>query len=435
MRDWTAGLALGVSVMAIGCSGPTYQEEFDAGNFESADAMVDEEIDGDGRVEDNEPLYVMDKAMVALAQGEPLDAVSLMLPIRPTLDERYIDTLLDWLDPSPKRLANPSGLGDFVGADYEQLVVYGMIAMCEFLGHGTDRDVTPHTFALDQKQKRMLDGDEELGDNDPRKNYNRLALGQYLEGIMHEARLDWDGAKKSFETAASFDPGSALLKQAAAGQRLEGDSGALYVIYMGGRGPRLGSRNIDPAAEVAVRGLLALIQAATTNGAIKAISIDQALQGTVPVPMVAVQTSAVAPLNVTTSGLSARTQVLLDVNDVAKQQVAANRAMRIAQTVLLRAVRQAGGNQTDNLLLRRTLNLGVSLAESADTRCWETLPAEFQAVRLELPAGTQTVQLGPDMSAEVVVRTGASSLVLVWDRPDWDEGVVIVDKGSRPSGG
>jgi hypothetical protein len=161
----------------------------------------------------------------------------------------------------------------------------------------------------------------------------------------------------------------------------------------------------------------------------------------VKVPSVVAPDWFVPPLPVSLDGGAPATQTatLLDVNVVAKQQLAANmpgitaRALirRVAKGVAGAAIESQGSNEAK--LLGFFVTLFATGTERAETRNWVSLPAQFQVARVPAQEGERRISFGPGMEATVKVARGRDSYVVVLRPNIAAPGVVLVDRDSRVS--
>jgi len=205
----------------------------------------------------------------------------------------------------------------------------------------------------------------------------------------------------------------------------------LHVFYLGGRGPHLETDHRSPEGNA--------IQIAAIGAAIIGNSTAALGQAAVPVPKVMVTDPAVPPLAVRVEGqaAAASTYPILDVNQVACQQLEANMPGIVARAVVRRAIKggigaaieSEGSNEAQLLGFLFTLfSTGV---ERAETRNWTTLPAQLQVARLPVPEGEHRVLLGERLEARVKIARGRDTYALVL-RPNLGlPGVVVVDVHSR----
>jgi hypothetical protein len=264
-------------------------------------------------------------------------------------------------------------------------------------------------------------------------------MGAYLQGLMQEADLAAGEAHLIYERALEYAGASAVLEAAVA--RTEGvgtssaeGTGVVHVFYLGGRGPRL-VEGTSPTTDAAL--------ALATWGALALGDVGPLGQAPVPVPVCEPQDLSVPALSITLDGMTlGTTEVLLDVNQVAREQLEAGMPLVIARAVIRRALKAGGSkviaDQADDQLggfgelIRIFLNLFLTSIENADTRNWSSLPAQFQVARLEVPKGERELDLGPGFGAQRVLVDPVRDTFVVAIQPNLaGPGVVLVDPYSR----
>jgi hypothetical protein len=125
------------------------------------------------------------------------------------------------------------------------------------------------------------------------------------------------------------------------------------------------------------------------------------------------------------------------VNRVAAQQLEANMPGVIGRALVRRVIKGAVGSaiegegRDDRALLGVLFTAVATGVERAETRCWSSLPAQFQVARLVLPEGDHVLDLGPGMEAAVRVARGRGSFLLVLRPNPAAPGAVLVDARSR----
>ncbi|NUQ35970.1 MAG: hypothetical protein HUU29_13645 [Planctomycetaceae bacterium] len=386
--------------------------------------------------EDDAVLLLMEKAMVLLAEGDTGAATSLLRRARDTLDDNEFAGVDDFMQAA----ISDDTAYDYPGQDYERITIRVLLALMDLIsGEG---DAYAYALQVGEEQEQILASD--FGDKQgykPREHYRRVAVGAYLQGIMLESTLAPDEARFAYERMLSYQPDSLLgkagLERVTNGRYANPGNGVLHVFYLAGRGPHF-EQTYDHATSDAVR-IAGLIATIATD------SIVPFAQADIPVPALSIADDRPMPLTVRAGEGIADTETLLDVNQVALEQLSAMMPMILARALVRRAVKssiitgasKAGAHLEgrDGKGLSEALgalgNLLWTATEQADTRNWCSLPAEIQAARLELPAGEQRVDLGAGMEASVRIRPGRDSYVLVL-RPDLHKpGVVFVDRASR----
>jgi hypothetical protein len=377
-------------------------------------------------------LYLLDKAMLRMARGDSRSAVELMRLSRDQLDDNFqLDTqaLLKTLG----SLFTDDTALDYAGADYEHIMVRVMLTLADLIEGGGD--AYAYATQIGEKQEQIIgsplgDLSDEGSDAGyrPRESYSRVGIGAYLQGVIREDLFALEEAKRAYERALEFEGGDKPL-YAEAMSRAAGSSGAvrgeagegyLHVFYLAGQGPHLEETRATPTTEVLkLAGWIMLF--GNENPALIA-------QAPVPVPLVRANDSNPPVLEVVAADRSAVSQVVLDVNRVAEEQLAANLPWITARAVARRATKATigtiAGKAAENssgsnngaavgAAVNILFNLAATATENADTRSWTTLPSQIHALRLVLPEGVQQVQVGRDASTPVRITAGRNSYMLV----------------------
>jgi hypothetical protein len=430
-----------------------------AGDFEGADRVVDRLIakesgaSADAVARSNALdvragkgdtyLLLLDKAMTRLALGQPPVAVELMRRARDELEAHESKTAKEFF----ASVLTDDTARSYAGADYEHILVRVMLCLADLLVHSSQTAGDAYAYALQvgEKQQRILESPlgEDVGYK-PREEYRRVGIGAYLQGVILEATGARDGAARAYERCVGYEPGFRLAEEALArtteGRYAEKGEGVLHVFYLGGPGPFY-AQGTSPPTDLAFR-------IAQLAAALVADSYVPLMQADVPVPVLAVHAPDVAPLQVSAGDRATATEMILDVNLVAGQQLEAMMPLIVARAVVRRAVKGAATTVASESIQNNQKNkdqqdlteFGFAIAnllwtsaERADTRSWSSLPAQIQVARLPLAAGVHAVRFGPGMSAEVRIQPGRDAYAVVI-RPDPARpGAVLVDALSRPA--
>lgn len=442
------------------------RQHYGAAEFAAAEAFVDQKIaeehglpletvtqsnalDPQVRVASGDTVVLLlDKAMLRLAQGDSLAAVELMRLSRDQLDENFHYDTASFFSTLASMLSDDSRL-DYAGADYEHIMVRVMLALADLINGGGD--AYAYATQIGEKQEQIigsplgeLTGEGALESYKPRERYRRVGIGAYLQGVVREDVFALDEAWRAYARALEFEGGdkplyAEAMSRAKSGPRGEAGEGYLQVFYLAGRGPHLEETRATPTTEILkLAGWIMLFN--NDNPALLA-------QAPIPVPMVRVNDASPAPLTVKAADRNARTEVVLDVNKVAQEQLEANLPWITARALARRAAKAAigtvAGNAAENassssnaealgFAVNLLVNLAATATENADTRNWVTLPAQIHALRLPLPEGVHPVNVGRDAATRVRISAGRNSYLLVirpaLDRPP----VLLVDRYSVP---
>lgn len=458
MNRRCAAMVLAVLLLPAGCA--TYAESmrdfrwaWEEGDFSRAHAGIDQRLADEADLPNaafasakslansvdsahgETGLLLLEKSVLLMASGDTQGALELLRIGRDQLDANLCTNFGQYA----AAIATDDTMLAYAGADYEHIMVRVMLALCDILSRTGDEYA--YTLQIGEKQEALLASD--LGEKQgykPREHYRRVAIGAYLQGILLEARHAPDEAKLVYSRMLEYDPGLDIGKEALArvdgGRYAERGNGVLHVFYLGGSGPHL-EQGFSPPTDAALQ--IAAIFAAVSTGSLAPLA-----QTNVPVPIVAMRDTRIAPLEVRTGNMLAHTQLLLDVNEVAHEQMEAMMPMIIARALIRRVAKAAvasgmekAGKDMDSdggTLLQVMAIIGhlfATAAERADTRNWSTLPAQIQTARMEMPAGDHKVELGPDMRTNVHVRAGRESYIVVIQPNAARPGAVLVDRYSR----
>lgn len=452
--------AAALVVAAAGCKAPDeriapFAEAWGAADFGRAEAEIDKLVAEEAGVDPAlvassrglddtiEPergdtfLFLLEKSMTRLASNDLDAAIDLMRRSRDALEARYTDSdVKGWLLSGVK---DDTAL-EYRGADYEHVLTPAMLALVDLLEGG--QDAFAYALQVGEVQEKILgstfgdDVDGEGNGYNPRKLYQRLSIGAYVEGLVREREGYSDEAFKAYERARDWGAAVPVVVEACErttnGVYSEAHHGVVHVFRFAGRGPRL------------VQGTSELTESALFLANISTLVIGENIgtlgQMSIPVPVVFCPDVNAPELEIRVGGeLLGATSTLLDVGAVAAQQVEANMPWILARAAIRRTLKAAAAKATQDaadktnsdegvgLLLGMLTNLALTVGENADTRNWTSLPAQFQAARIELVEGTHDLDLGPGMHASVRVAAGKDSYVVIV-QPDLSKpGVVLTD--------
>jgi len=388
-------------------------------------------------------LLLLDKAMTQLALGHPDVAIALMRKARDQLDAHESKTAKEFF----ASVLTDDTARSYAGADYELILVRVLLCLSDLLIHSSQTEGDAYAYALQvgQKQEQIIDSPlgEDLGYK-PREEYRRVGIGAYLQGMILEATGARDGAARAYGRCVDYEPGIRIaeeaLKRTTEGYYAEPGEGVLHVFYLAGPGPFY-TTGTSPATDAALR-------IAELAAAIVSDSYVPLMQTDVPVPVLAVHTWGVPPIEVSAFGRSVPTEPLLDVNMVAGQQLDKMMPLIIARAIIRRAFKTAVTTVSSEAVKSKNkkntgdaVELGFALAnllwtasERADTRSWSSLPAQIQVARLPLPQGVHRVKFGGGMEKEVRIVAGRDAYALVIQPDPARAGVVEIDRLSHPTG-
>lgn len=458
-----------LAALAVGCQSPdervaAFANHWAAGNFPEAEKEVDELIaDESGAdkelvtssrgldpeidpAEGDTFLFLEEKAMTRLAAGDLDACIDLLREARDVLAARNeSDDFKGWLEAG---IVDDTSL-EYRGADYERVLVPALLSIAALLEGG--QDVYAYALQVGEVQERILGSsygenvDGQGGGYNPRKQYQRVPLGAYIEGLVREREGYASEALKAYRRAREWGGDVPVVVEAC--QRTGGQAyaqpgaGVVHVFRLAGAGPRLvqgRSLITDQALALANLGSILLGEG----------SVGTFGQAEVPVPVVLGPILPPPELEVRAGAqLLASSSTVLDVDAVARQQLDANMPWILARAAIRRGVKAVAAHATQEaveasqgsssdadfwgFLAGFFTNLFLTAGENADTRQWTALPSQFQFARFELPAGTTELDLGTGMTVPVRVAAGKDSYVLVLQPNLSRAGAVIVDVYSR----
>jgi len=461
-RNWLATCA--AAILAAACQAPDqriapFADAWGRAEFSAAEAHIDELVaeesgvepqvvtDSRGLDETIDPargdtfLFLQEKSMTRLVSGDTDASIDLLRRSRDVLEARYDDSdVAGWLSAG---LTDDTFL-EYRGADYEHVVTPALLAIFALLEGG--QDSYAYALQVGEVQERILGstfGDDVDGQGNgynPRKTYQRVALGAYVEGLVREREGYSGEALKAYERAREWGGEVPIVVEAcertANGVYAPAGHGVVHVFRFAGRGPRL-VQSSSPVTDSAL--FLANIGALVIGENVGLLG-----QMNVPVPAVFSSDSGIPELEVRSSGaVVATSSTVLDVTAVAAFQVEANMPWILARAAIRRGVKAVAAKATQDaveksndsgigLLAGVLTNLALTIGEKADTRNWTALPARFQIARLTLPEGAHELDLGGGMRATVRVASGKDSYVVVV-QPDLSKpGAIVTDVYSRP---
>ena len=366
--------------------------------------------------------FLLDQAIVALAQGDPQQAERILRDTRDRFDyleqKDLAESTVSWLT-DDTRIA-------YAGEDYEKILIRAMLALSNLMQDGAD--AIPYCLQVEQKQREIIEQGVPDVEENPKLSYKQVALGAYLQGVLQEeSHRDYSEVERAFAKVVSwepdFRPGAVDLERARAGVHSSRGNGVVYIFTLVGRGPY----KEEVAAPATSDALLIADRILSVVG-------DHTLPPTiapVKVPQVVVPQNVIDAVAVDVDGQpTGLTQTVTDVAGLALQQNEATFKHTIARAVVRRVIKKAAiYSAKDQLDVQNPLAsfafdaAGVvwEAAEHADTRCWGLLPAQIQVLRVEMPGGQHQISLaaarhgrpiGPRASTLVEVVDGRNTYLL-----------------------
>lgn len=324
----------------------------------------------------------------------------------------------------------------YAGEDYEQVLVHLYMAL-NYLELDQPKEARVEALQVDIKLR-------EIGEKIPESKFTEDALSRYLTAMIYEELGEWSDAmidyRKAYEAYKKYQvnygvPVPDMLKRdllrLAKRQGLK-DELALYKKEFG----------ITPAQEEnrasEQEGELVFV----LNNGLAPVKREKAISVWAPPPSVVVnaskphekmttmpvlvniaipyyesRTNTVLGARISVSGKQASTQMMEDIDAIAKASLdsrmvaitARSVARAIAKGAIQESVDRAGNNRDSDpavaLLGSFLVRVAAAATERADTRSWLTLPANVQLARLSLPPGSYIVTIDLLGAGDQVIAT------------------------------
>jgi uncharacterized protein len=366
-----------------------YQGDLSAAQQELDRGLKKHRDDGD--------VLVLEKALVQLAGGHPVEAERALRQVRDRWDfleqknvaEKAVSLLTD-----DRQLA-------YAGEDYEKILVRAFLALSNLLHGGEDAEA--YSLQVVEKQDQIVHAAAEPEGKNLKAAYQHVAFGPYLRAMLREqTHHDFDDVAR-YRTmvvnwAPGFTPGAEDLNRARTGSHSQPGHGVLQVFTLVGRGPY--KEEVDEVPTTA-----AMLIADRIISALGKQTLPPTI-ATIKVPKVVPYRNVIQSVKVAVDKQSRTdTATIADVTQMAVSQYEAIYPQVIARAVVRRAVKksvvygtkEALGVDRGSLVSLPLDLVGVAweATEKADTRCWGLLPDKIQVQRIELPVGEHAVTLQP----------------------------------------
>ena len=379
------------------------RNEFANGDLEKANAEIDKALkrkkqsDGD--------LLKLNRAVIALSSGKPREAEILLREVRDRFDQHDREREKRVAQKALSMVTDDNAVA-YAGEDYEKVLIRVFLALSNLMYDGTDAPA--YALQVGHKQSEIIQKgivqdpkDSQKKVNPKANSYRQVAIGQFLIGAMQEATFrNHDDVIKAYEAVNTWEPGFTQgrqdLERARRGVHAQPGNGVVYVFALVGSGPYKEQRNCEVLQEAQI----------WTTLFITLLSNRPTLPDFAPVmiPCIVRPRDAVSALSVSIGGQwNAHTETLTDIGRMAEEQFEAIQPQIIGRAVARRTLKKGILYGTKEVLdtdpwVGLAMDVGAMIWESmetADTRCWNLLPAEIQVTRLEVPAGEHQLTLQP----------------------------------------
>jgi hypothetical protein len=383
------------------------RNEFAHGEIEKANLEIDKAIK---KKKSDADLLKLNRAIIALSSGKPKESEILLREVRDRFDQLDKEREKRVAQKTLSMLTDDNSVA-YSGEDYEKVLIRVFLALSNLMYDGTDAPA--YALQIGHKQNELIKKGAVQDPQDAQKkvnpkadSYRQVAIGQYLIGALHESSFrNHDDVTKAFELVNAWEPGFTQgrldLERARHGVHAKPGNGVVYVFALVGSGPFKEQRNCEVLHEAQI----------WTTLFIALMSNRPTLPDFAPVmiPCIVRPRDSVSALAVSIDGQSVagrwggRTETLTDIGRMAEEQFEALQPQIIGRAVARRAIKKAVLYGTKEVVdanpwVGLAMDVGGMIWESletADTRCWNLLPAEIQVTRIELPAGEHQLTLQP----------------------------------------
>jgi hypothetical protein len=369
-----------------------------ARDWAGAVAQVDAAKDGEYG-ENNAVLFWLDKAAVLHHAGKFQESDAFLDLAEQRMDELYTQSVSKGV---ATFLVNDNA-DSYAGQVHERTLLHVLRALNHaYLGQrdGATVEARKVTSFLTELNDRL--GDKRLA-------YRDDAFAQYLSGLLFEDQGKSDDARICFESAnaaygwyaTEFGVQAPQLELGAASP----DEGELVFLHYNGPAPRRETSTIQVAWNDAMVVLHASEEAEQNtevkNALVAGISGNAI---TVALPMFVQDPFTVQGSEIEVGAARARTFLVEDVTAIAKSTLDASlpaiQAKAVVRATVKFLIAKVAEEETKRQfgsgwgMLAGLVARGAAAAtETADTRGWSTLPAQFRMARLRLPVGTHSVKV------------------------------------------
>ncbi len=373
------------------------RSDFERGKLEEAKTEIDTRLKKKKRGE--EDVLKLNQALIELCSGRPKESEKLLREVRDHFEKYEQKNIAEG---AASYLLDDNVIS-YAGEDYERVLVRVFLALSNLMHDGTDAPA--YALQIGQKQNEIIakglikDPKDTNKKINVKEKYRQIAVGEYLIGAMREETLlNYDDARRAYEAVCAWEPnfsqGRRDLQRAKHGIHSAKGNGVVYVFGLVGPGPYKLQRNseVSQASLFVASIILSMIGKHTVTPGIAPVLI----------PVVIRPRETVPSLLVTVNGKRAgETETITDIGRMAEEQFEAVEPQIIAKAIIRRAVKKGilyGAKEFSdaNPWIGLAMDIGGIIweaSETADTRCWNLLPAEIQVARIELPAGEHNLSL------------------------------------------
>jgi hypothetical protein len=379
------------------------RNDFANGDLDKANAEIDKALKKKKRADAD--VLQLNRAIIALSSGKPKEAETLLRDVRDNFDQHEREREKRVAEKAISMLTDDNTIS-YAGEDYENVLIRVFLALSNLMHDGTDAPA--YALQIGHKQNEIVKKGAVKDPKDSQKTinpkaaaYRQVAIGQYLIGAMQEATFrNHVDVIKAYEAVCAWEPdftqGRHDLERAKHGVHTKPGNGVVYVFALVGTGPFKVQRNCEVLqdAQIWTTFLIAMMSNRPTIPDFAPVMI----------PHIVRSTESRTALSVSIDGKwNSATETLTDISRMAEEQFEAVKPQIIARAVVRRTLKKGVMYGTKEAVDANTwvglaLDVGGMVweaMETADTRCWNLLPAEIQVTRLEVPAGEHRLTLQP----------------------------------------
>jgi uncharacterized protein len=427
-----------------GCA--TYSDSFGVIEHNLSARQYDaalQDIDKQAGSKTDRVLYLLNKGMVLRMKRDFADSNQALEAAKTEMERLYAASVSE---NALSFIVNDSTVS-YAGDDYEQVLVHLYMAL-NYLELGQPNEARVEALQVDIKLR-------EIGEKIPENKFTEDALSRYLTGQIYEELGEWSDAmiayRKAYEAYMKYQVNYGLampdmlkhdllrlakrqgLKDEAAqyskefGIELQQDrkqkqeqEGELVFILNNGLAPIKREKVIAAWAPPP-----SVVMGKSKPQASRAL--PQPVLVKIALPYYESRPNNVLSARISVSGKQADTQVMEDIDAIARASLDARMpaitARSIARAVtkgaLQESVDRAGSNNNDvaaQLISSLVVRVATAATERADTRSWLTLPSDIQMARLSLPPGSYDVTVELLGANDRLIETQVFQQVSIQDR-------------------
>lgn len=436
-----AGCRIALLVWAIasgaalsGCA--TYSDSFGAIEHSLSTGKYDDalrEVEKQSGSKTGQVLYLLDKGMVLRMKRDFAGSNKALEAAKAEMERLYAESVSE---NALSFIVNDATVS-YAGDDYEQVLVHLYMAL-NYLELGQLDEARVEALQVDIKLR-------EIGENISGDKFTEDAFSRYLTGLIYEEMGEWSDAmiayRKAYEAYKKYqvnyglaipDPLKRDLLRLAHRLRLTNEAikyrrefgiddsqedgtlheheGELVYVLNNGLAPIKRERIVNATTPSS-----SVMAGAGTPSKQKSPALPVIV--TIALPYYQSRSSDVLRARISVSGRQASTQIMEDIDAIARASLSARMpaitartiARAIAKGAIQESVDRAGKNRNNDPAVELLGSLLVRVAavatERADTRSWLTLPANIQLARLSLPPGSYNVSVDLLGKDEQIVAT------------------------------